>query len=175
MTEEVLREGSRRWYVAQSQPHKELYAAENLERLGFETFTPRIARTVRHARKTQRVLRPLFPRYLFFTLDLDRDRWRSARGAFGVAMVIMQGDRPRPVPRGVVEALAAAADGRGGFDFRQRLALGEEVRFLAGPFADRIGRLVEMDEAGRVSVLLEIMGAARVISATADNLLPARI
>lgn len=168
------RAAGRRWYVAQSQPHKELYAAENLQHLGFETFTPRVARTVRHARRTQRVLRPLFPRYLFFSLDLARDRWRSARGAFGVAMLVMEGERPKPVPHGVVEALAAASDGQGGFDFSPALVPGDSVRFLAGPFADKVGCLVEMDEAGRVAVLLEIMGAARLVSAAADNLLPER-
>lgn len=175
MTKGPKCELDRRWFVAQSYPHKEFYAAENLERLGFETFTPRVARMVRHARKTQRVLRPLFPRYLFFSLDLSRERWRSARGAFGVAMVIMEGDGPKPVPHGVVEALAAASDGRGGFEFSQRLVPGQQVRFIAGAFADKVGCLVEMDEAGRVAVLLEIMGAARVVSAAADNLLPARI
>ncbi len=167
-------DAGRRWYVAQSQPQKELFAAENLERIGFETFVPRIARTVRHARRVRRVLRPLFPRYLFFSLDLARDRWRSARGAYGVATLIMEGERPKPVPRGIVEALASAADGRGGFDFSRRLVRGEEVRFLSGPFADKIGRLVDMDETGRVAVLLEIMGAVRVVSAAADTLLPAR-
>jgi transcriptional antiterminator RfaH len=175
MTEPPGIETPRRWYVAQSQPHKELYAADNLGRLGFETFTPRLARTVRHARKTRRVLRPLFPRYLFVSLDLARDRWRSACGAFGVAALIMDGERPKPVPRGVVETFAAAADGKGGFDFSQRLVVGEEVRFVAGPFADTVGHLVEMDAAGRVAVLLEIMGAARVVSAAAVNLLPARV
>jgi hypothetical protein len=55
----------------------------------------------------------------------------------------MDGERPRAVPAGVVEALIEAADGSGGFDFRDRLRAGETVRFLAGPFADRLGRLVE--------------------------------
>ena len=169
------RGGGARWYVAQSQPHKELYAAGNLERIGFETFTPQIARTVRHARMTRRVLRPLFPRYLFVSLDLGKARWRSALGTFGVSTLIMDVDRPKPAPHGVIETLVAAADGRGGFDFRQRLMVGEEVRFLAGPFADKIGRLVEMEEAERVAVLLEILGAPRVVSAAADNLLPARV
>ena len=56
---------------------------------------------------------PIFPRYLFVVLDLDRDRWRSVNGTFGVArLVMMAGDRPQPAPHGVVEALVALADGR---------------------------------------------------------------
>jgi transcriptional antiterminator RfaH len=35
---------------------------------------------------------------------------------------------------------------------------GQSVRVTAGPFADFIGELEHLDDKGRVSVLLEIMG-----------------
>lgn len=164
---------ARRWYVAHTRPHKEGFAEENLRRLGFTTFAPRIERTVRSARRSRQVLRPMFPRYLFVAMDLSVDRWRSAAGAFGVANLIMASDRPRPVRRGEVEALAEAADGRGAVAFAPDLSPGDRVRFLAGPMADRIGTLVALDDEGRVAVLMEMLGAARTVRATTASLAPA--
>src|SRR5208283_4434114 len=74
-----------RWYVARTLPNREAGAASQLEAQGFRVFLPRIARTVRHARKMRRVRAPAFPAYLFVALDLNRDRWRSVNGTFGLA------------------------------------------------------------------------------------------
>lgn len=65
------------WYVVQTQPNGEARAEAHLRRQGFRTYLPRYLRSRRHARKTQMVPRPLFPRYLFVGLDLARDRWRT--------------------------------------------------------------------------------------------------
>jgi transcriptional antiterminator RfaH len=161
-----------RWFVVQSRPAKELYAATQLANQEFRPFVPRLRRTVRHARKTRTVLAALFPRYLFVALDLERDRWRSILGTFGVTTMIMAGERPRPVPAGVVEALTDVADASGAVGFADRLRPGQDVRFLDGAFAEQIGRITRLDERGRVAVLLEIMGGERVVTARASSLLP---
>jgi transcription antitermination factor NusG len=164
--------GTRRWYVVGTQPHKEGFAGANLRRQGFEVHLPQVARVVRHARSTRRVMRPLFPRYLFIRLDLAAGRWRPVLGTFGVSTLIMEGERPRAVPAGVVETLIEAADGSGGFDFSGRLRVGETVRFLTGPFVDRLGRLVGMCDRERAGVLLEIMGSERVVLVESTGLAP---
>jgi transcription elongation factor/antiterminator RfaH len=164
-------EGSR-WYVVQSRPHKELYAAKNLMNQEFRAFIPQISKTVRHARRTKTILAPLFPRYFFVSLDLLQDRWRSVRGTFGVSCLVMDGDRPRPAPRGLVEQLIATTSESNGVDFCDRLTLGQNVRFLKGPFAEKIGRLVNLDNADRVAVLLEMLGSEREISVEPEILMP---
>jgi transcriptional antiterminator RfaH len=161
-----------RWFVVQSRPRQELYAAQQLGRQDFHTFVPRLRKTVRHARRQRTVLAALFPRYLFVALDLERDRWRSVLGTFGVTTMIMDGERPRPVPPGIVEGLAGIAGGDGAVDFGDRLRVGADVRFLDGPFAEQIGRILRLDERGRVAVLLEVMGGERTVRAHASSLLP---
>ena len=84
----------------------------------------------------------------------------------------MDGDRPRPTPRGLVEQLIATTGETNGVDFRDRLVLGQNVRFLTGPFAEKIGRLVSLDDADRVAVLLEILGAERQIAVAPKVLMP---
>src|SRR6185312_12256953 len=108
-----------------------------LERQGFATFLPKLPKTIRHARRLSVRLAAYFPGYLFVQLDLTRQRWRSINGTLGVAYLVGSGERPAPVPRGVVEALAAAADERGVLA-GPPLQAGQKVRILAGAFADKL-------------------------------------
>ena len=148
-----------RWYVACAQPHREMRAFTQLRRQGFRTFLPLYRKTARHARQFRTVNAPLFPRYLFVALNLQRDRWRSVNGTFGVSSLIMEGERPKTVRRDVVESLIAATDPGGLISAGHDLRPGEKVRFASGPFAGLVGELLALDEGGRVRVLLEVMGA----------------
>ncbi len=167
--------GGPRWFAVHSLPHREAGAQQQLENQGFHTFLPRCLKTRRHARKLESVLAPIFPRYLFVVLDLDRDRWRSVNGTFGVArLVMMADDRPQPVPHGVVEALIALTDDRDvlRFDGGSRWAVGQKVRILAGAFAERIGLLQRLDGNGRVRLLLDIMGGSIAVTLPSAAMVP---
>ncbi len=169
------RAGGPRWFAVHSLPQREAGAQQQLENQDFRTFLPRSRKIRRHARKLETVLAPIFPRYLFVALDLDLDRWRSVNSTFGVArLVMMAGDRPQPVPHGVVEALIASTDGRGilRFDGAGRFAVGQKVRILAGPFAEQIGRLERLDDNGRVRLLLDIMGGEIAVTLPSATLVP---
>ena len=146
MADGVLSEG-KRWFAVHSLPHRESGAKFHLKNQGFRSFLPRRMKTRRHARKLENVLAPFFPRYLFVSLDLGCDRWRSVNGTFGVARLVMGGERPKPVPRGIVEALMTACDDRDvlRFDVGGRLRVRDRVQVLAGPFADQFGPSDEMN------------------------------
>lgn len=148
-----------RWYVVHTLPHREAAAQRHLGNQGFRTFLPLYSKTVRHARRHDTVLAPLFPRYLFLAFDLTRDKWRAINATHGVSTLIMQGDRPTPVRDGVIETLIASSSPLGAVQFCRDIAPGERVRLVAGPFAGQLGILERLDSAGRVQVLLEIMGA----------------
>src|SRR6266705_4067682 len=100
--------GNEKWFLVHTQPKSETKAEWHLHAQGFKTYVPRILRTVRHARQLRTVKAPLFPRYLFIILNLERDRWLSVRSTVGVSHLITQGEgRPIPVPAGIVETLIA--------------------------------------------------------------------
>ncbi|WP_336491987.1 transcription termination/antitermination protein NusG [Methylobacterium nigriterrae] len=152
----ALEEGER-WYVVYAQPHCETSAALHLGAQNFRTFLPLLSKTVRHARKSVAVLTPLFPRYLFVVLDLNRDRWRAVNGTRGVASLVMYGGTPAPVRSGVVETLLASSSPEG--EIRFEMAPGSRVRLVDGPFAGQLGVLRDLGRAGRVQVLIEMMGS----------------
>ena len=161
------------WFAVHTRPRMDRLAGLNLARQGFATFSPAVVKTVRHARRFRTIQAPLFPGYIFVTLDLARDRWRSVNGTYGVTGMVMSGGLPAQVPPGVVEALMAVSAESGLMRFEHALAAGQKVRILAGPFANFIATLEEIDDAGRVRLLLAMMGSHVSIAATSGMLIPA--
>jgi transcriptional antiterminator RfaH len=165
--------GNERWFLAHTLPKSEWKAELHLGFQGFRTYLPQIRKTIRHARRLKTVQAPLFPRYLFVVLDLDRDRWLSVRSTVGVSrLVTAQEGRPVAVPSGIVESLIERSD-----DNLTRvdtdLVRGQRVRILSGPFAEFVGSLERLDSAGRVQVLLEMMGTAVPVTLHRSALSPA--
>lgn len=152
--------GEERWYVVRTLAQRERHAVRQLTNQGYRVFLPLHLKTRRHARKVETISAPLFPRYLFTILDRTRDHWRSINGTLGVERLLMSGGEPRPVPSGLVEGLIHAADEDGTVHFDFSLHEGQSVKVIAGPFADLIGRLERLDDKGRVSVLLELLGGS---------------
>jgi len=165
-------EGKGRWFLVHTHPRREGKAEFHLRAQGFTTYLPQFRRTIRHARQLRTILAPLFPRYLFLILDLERDRWLSVRSTVGVSSLVTCEGRPIPVPIGVVEALIERSEGNL-TTFDPVLVEGQSVRILSGPFADFVGMLERLDGAGRVRVLLEMMGTVVPVALHRSALSPA--
>ncbi len=117
-------------------------------------------------------LAPLFPRYLFIVLHLQRDRWRSVNGTHGVATLVMQREGPVPVIRGAVETLLASSASSGVVLFCSAMRPGQRVQFVAGPFAEQLGTLEQLGNAGRVRVLVEMMSGRIPVELERSDVIP---
>ena len=93
------------WFVAHTHPLKEIIAQQHLLEQGFEVYLPRFKKIRRHARKVEEVLVPLFPRYIFISMNMGVARWRSVNGTRGVSYLLTNYDRPAVVPNYVIENL----------------------------------------------------------------------
>jgi transcriptional antiterminator RfaH len=154
-------ESGERWYVATTLPRKERVAATHLANQNYRSFLPVHLETRRHAGKFNTLLAPVFPGYVFVILDIERHRWRSINGTLGVQRLITDGERPSAVPPGIVETLIQSSDQRGALIYKaDDLAIGDRVQLMAGPFAGSLSVLQRLDGAGRVQVLLELLGGA---------------
>lgn len=163
-----------RWYVVFTQPQREWRARVHLAAQGFHTFLPCYRKTVRHARRLHTKRVPLFNRYLFIALDLDRDQWRRVNGTSGVACLVADENFPIPVTRGITETLIGLADASGIVNLGNTVEVGGRVRVLTGPFANFVGELVRLDGAQRVRVLLQLLGGPVAVSIDRGHLAPAR-
>ena len=148
------------WYAVHTHASAEFKAQEHLRRQSYQTYLPRYAKAIRHARRTHQVLRPLFPRYLFVSLDLATQGWRSIRSTIGVTDIVCFGDRPASLPSGFIESLRSQEDESGKIHrapFR-RLKSGDSVVILDGPFSRLVGICERMTDDERVSILLDLLG-----------------
>lgn len=152
----------KRWFVVYTQARAEERAVEHLQRQGIQCFLPRCRKTRRHARKTDTVLEPLFPRYLFTQFDPDASMWRSINGTRGVIGLLTGGSRPLPVPDGMVEKLQmeTADDGVMPLTALGMFWKGRKVRVKSGPFANQPAEVAEVlpDGKDRVQILLNLLG-----------------
>jgi transcriptional antiterminator RfaH len=168
--ESVVSQSNTQWYVAQSHPHAENKAVSHLNRQGFETYLPLHQKRRRHARRTETIAAPLFPRYLFVAVDIAAQRWLSIQSTIGVSKLVCNGNVPAPVPAGVVEALKYREDENGFFvmDTRPRFAPGDSVRIVDGAFASCLGQFEGLKAGERVAVLLDLLG--RKVRVVLDDL-----
>jgi transcriptional antiterminator RfaH len=149
-----------RWFVAHTQPHAEAKATWHLKRQGFEIYIPRYLKRRRHARKIETVAAPLFPRYVFVSVDMMTQRWLSIRSTIGVSSLVCNGDMPTAVPDEIVEALRSREDASGfiKLDSRPRFRPGDKIRVLDGAFSSCLGLFEGMAERERIAILLDLLG-----------------
>jgi transcriptional antiterminator RfaH len=151
---------SRRWYVAQTHVHAESKAAFHLGRQGFEVYLPRYAKRRRHARRVDTVAAPLFPRYLFVSVDMATQRWHSIRSTIGITRLVANGDVPAFVPPAIIEGLKRREDANGfvQLEHRPRFASGDKIRVLEGAFCDALGLFEGITGQERAAILLDLLG-----------------
>lgn len=150
----------KRWYVIHTLPRGEEIALQHLQQQGYEAFLPRFHKTRRHARKVEVVIAPLFPRYMFVSLDLETDRFLPINSTRGVAYVVRQKGAPMPVPQGVIEELMVRADVKEVVPLSslELFNAGTTLEILEGAFAGQTGIFEKMSDSERVQLLLNVLG-----------------
>jgi len=157
-------QGLSRWYVAQTQPRKELFAIEHLTRQGYVTFFPRFRFSQTRRQRRDTVLKPVFPGYLFVAFDASSPGWTSINSTRGVRRLISSGEgRPQPVPVTAMELIRRRCRGQIMLELLDDLQPGDLVQVNTGPLANRVARVERLAEGDRVALLFEIMGTEQII------------
>ena len=141
--------------MVRSKPRREEFAQGQLIRRGVETFLPRIAERVRS--RSEPVVGPLFPGYLFARVDLET-QFTSVTWTPGVHSMVAFGDVPAPVESGVVDFLQRRCGGHGLIVATPRFDPGDHVRVVGGPLSGLHGIVQErVSGRDRVRVLMELL------------------
>lgn len=148
------------WYAAHTHAGAESRAHWHLERQGFTPYLPRYLKRRRHARKTEWVRAPLFPRYLFVWVDIEKQRWRAIQSTVGVSYLICGESGPLPVPQGIVEELRQREDERGLIDLARQAPFshGDRVQVNEGALIDQVGLFECGSDHERAVILMKLLG-----------------
>lgn len=148
-----------RWYAIHSQPRAEARAAHHLRNQEFDVYLPRYRKRIRHARRTEVVRSPLFPRYLFVRMDVEERQWRSINGTVGVQYLVCNGELPVPIPDAVIDSIRARENEDGTVQLSPAsFRRGQPLRIVDGPLAELSGLFENMVDEERVMLLLDLMG-----------------
>jgi transcriptional antiterminator RfaH len=143
--------GAISWIVVNTHLRKERFAVENLDRLQFVGYCPMLLKRIRHARRSELVLRPMFPAHIFAGLHASQ-RWRPILLATpGVSTIVRSGELLNFLPAGFIEALRACeVDGK-------VVAPGALARNDAADYSALITTMVGMTERDRVLALFSLL------------------
>ena len=163
-------EHGKRWFAAETYSKMEYVAARHFHDSGFSHFLPCYRKKVRHSRRETISKAAFFPRYLFVAFDPVRDRWLRINRTIGVRSLVMQGERPLPVPHGVVEELQSMTDAEGYLRLGTDLVVGDKVRVMDGPFVEMMGRIERLDGKHRVQILIEMMNGRIPVNMSRESI-----
>ena len=160
----------RQWYLIQFKPNSHRLAMRNLKRQGFETFMPMQDITRRKASRFVSYLRPLFPGYMFVSVEPESKPWSKINSTLGVSRLICQDRIPMKVPQEIVSALMSRCDSSGLLLPPESLASGDSVKILSGALANFIATVETVDSKQRIWVLMEIMGQVTRVQVALDQI-----
>jgi transcriptional antiterminator RfaH len=164
----------KQWYAVYTKPRNEQQAQRQLENQGFETCLPLICVQKKRRNRWQKVVEPLFARYLFIMADPSVQSIAPVRSTLGVVDLVRFGTKIQPVPETVIEQLrASASDDPSTLPKRTPVfKQGDRVRVTDGPFQGLEAVFQEPSGARRALILLEFLGRISGLHIGIDSLSP---
>jgi transcriptional antiterminator RfaH len=148
------------WYVIHTKPRQEQRALSNLENQGYQCYLPMIAiEKLSRERRLHVIQEPLFPRYLFISLDASRygQNWSPIRSTWGVSGLVSFGSEPAKINSVLIDLLRQQEQGLSE-DPQCLFSVGESLLVAEGPFAGLQAVYQMASGENRAMVLIELMG-----------------
>jgi transcriptional antiterminator RfaH len=158
------------WFLAQLKPNSAKIATKNLLRQGFKTFLPLREETLQRNGKFVTAMRPLFPGYIFVSIDVTHGLWRSVNSTNGITRLVSFGKEPAQVPLDLVSQIVRRCDTNGNVLPTTLLNPGDKVAISSGPFADFVAEIEKVEADQRVWILMEMMGSRTRVAVAHDQL-----
>jgi transcriptional antiterminator RfaH len=161
---------SKEWFILQFKANSHHQATKNLNQQGFETFLPLHDTTLRKASRFKNTTKPLFPGYMFITFDRANTRWHKINNTYGVSRLVTFNSTLKSIPSIIIENLINRCDKSGKILPLKKLAEGDQVKILNGPFASFIASVEKYETDQRIWVLMNLMGRKTKIQTSVEIL-----
>lgn len=145
------------WHLIQTHPKQETRAESNLKTLNIQTYVPMYRAKLRNrfTGETTRMIKPLFPRYIFARFKVD-DLYHKVSFTRGVRNLVCFNHRPTTVDGQIIDLIRAREDKDGFIKIEEETLPGDEVVINKGPFKDFLAIFERtLSGADRVVLLLQ--------------------
>ena len=158
------------WYFIQFKRNSHRIAERNLNLQGFKTFLPLQEFTRKRGSEFLTSTKPLFPGYMFVSIELDGAPWHKINSTLGVSRLICQNGAPKMVPSAVVTGLISRCDSFGRLLPPNALQSGDLVEIQSGALANFIATVETIDSNKRIWLLLDILGQVTRVQVASEQL-----
>ena len=155
-----MNEIKKKWFVVRTKPRQEEVAKIHYIRQGFAVYSPKVQSIRRHARKTEQVMRPLFPGYIFLHLRAEEQDWTAIGSTIGAIGPVRFNNYYPPVPDWVIAGIRERENDNGCIPLKSlgdtMFKSGSRVTVAMGD-KEIDGIFLNFKDEDRVVVLLDIL------------------
>ncbi len=145
-----------KWHLVYIKPQKEEVVRVQLQRIGIETFYPK----VRIVKKGIEKIEPLFPLYMFARFSVVKDFF-NVNYARGVRWVVKFGNQIPSLSEDFIESLKSINLAL--IEDKPKIQENDLVRIVDGPFRNFIGKVLKVKRGEeRVVILLKAVNSPTV-------------
>jgi transcriptional antiterminator RfaH len=162
----------RQWRAVLCRPRQERKAEAHLENQGFEVFLPRMRARVRCRGQWISRIEPLFPRYLFISLEAFADDWSTIRSTRGVIGLVRFGNEFPTIDDRIIRELRARHSEYGVIDMSEAMDIkaNDTVEITSGAMAGLRAVFRARNGEERVTVLLKLLNNEREVELARDHI-----
>ena len=128
--------------------------------------------TTKSKSKFETRIKPLFPGYIFVSIESEKTPWRKINSTRGVVRIICQDGKPNKVPLEIVFGLMNRCDNSGKLFPPTSLEYGDQVTVTSGALTNFVATVETIESNQRIWVLLEIMGQLTKVQVASEQLRP---
>ena len=156
------------WYVVHTKPRQETRALENLQNQGFECFLPLLRVEKIRRGRLQKVIEPMFSRYMFIRLSEANQNWLPIRYTRGVNKLVAFGGYPAKVPSTLIHFMQVAPQA----EVQRLFEPGDQLLIVDGPLKGLKGTYGSDDGEMRANVLVSLLGRPQNLKMALSALIP---
>ena len=159
------------WYALWVKSRHEFIARDELSKKGIEAFLPSVTKVQQWRDRKKNIEFPLFPGYLFVSLDHSSQEFqRAIRTRGSVGLISLEPGHPTPVRAEEINALRAAVASGEPLDVYPHFQKGTRVRVRRGPLQGAEGVLAKKEEQHVFCVNVEILGRSVGLKISANDI-----
>jgi transcriptional antiterminator NusG len=158
------------WYAIWTRSRHEQVVRDQLEKKGYQSFLPTIARWSRWKDRKKKIDWPLFPGYCFARFDPGERL--AILTCPGVVTIVSFNSEIAPIPDQEIDGIRRLVESDFQYDPCPLVREGAMVEVVSGPLKGVVGRLVRKGAHARLVLAVDLIGQAVSVEVDAADVRP---
>lgn len=169
MNHDILKQ---EWYVIHTRSRFENVVSDGLLKKSFDVFLPKVRVPSKRRDRKLMIWVPVFPGYLFVKTNLSVHEHLDIVKTIGAVRLVGTKNRPISVPDEAIASLKIMVNNDSPIITGKRLARGDKVMVVKGPFTGVIGTFSNYRGKGRVIINVDALGQTAGVDVHEDDIEP---